>query len=472
MVPKKSSKTTGGAAIMLTALILNRRPRAEFLIVAPTIEIADLAFNQAVGMIQNDPVLKAKFAVAEHLRLIKFRTTGAFLKIKSFDARVVTGSKPAGVLIDELHVIAEMHNADRVMGQLRGGLVSQPEGFLLTITTQSEREPRGVFKSELAKARAVRDGRLQAPILPMLYEFPRDVDWRDTTKWWMVTPNNGWSITVERLVSDYYGAVEAGEEELRRWASQHLNVEIGLALLENSWAGAEFWLEQADPTLTLDELLRRSEVVTMGVDGGGLDDLLGLAVIGRCAVTRDWLIWTRTWAHKIVLDRRKAIASRLLDFEKAGDLTIVEEIGEDIAQIAELAKKVEDTGLLDKVGVDQAGIGAVVDALETDAGIELARIVGISQGWRLSGAIKTLERKLAQRAAWHGAQPIMAWNVGNAKVEPRGNAITITKQAAGTAKIDTLMATFNAVTLMALMPESRRSVYDDIGRRKRLALAA
>jgi len=29
-----------------------------------------------------------------------------FLKVKSFDPKVVTGSKPAGVLLDELHVIA------------------------------------------------------------------------------------------------------------------------------------------------------------------------------------------------------------------------------------------------------------------------------------------------------------------------------------------------------------------------------
>ena len=83
-------------------------------------------------------------------------------------------------------------------------------------------------------------------------------------------------------MADYAAAREKGEAEERRWASQHLNVEIGLALHANRWRGADYWLGAADPSLTLDALLERSDVVTIGIDGGGLDDLFGLAVLGRC----------------------------------------------------------------------------------------------------------------------------------------------------------------------------------------------
>jgi phage terminase large subunit-like protein len=44
--------------------------------------------------------------------------------------------------------------------------------------------------------------------------------------------------------------------------------------------------------------------------------------------------------------------------------------------------------------------------------------------------------------------------VGNARVEPKGNAIVITKQASGTAKIDPLMVAFNAVAWMSANPTS------------------
>ena len=453
LCPKKSSKTTYSAALLLTAVLVSPRPRGEFLFIGPTQEISDLAFKQAAGMIEIDPVLSAKCLIQHHVKKITYRPTGAFLKVKSFSPSVVTGSKPSGVLIDEIHVMGEMNNADRVIGQLRGGLISQPEAFLVNITTQSERAPAGVFKAELMKARKVRDGSLSASILPILYEFPPGIDWRDTSNWWMVTPNRGKSITVERLIEDYGQAQASGEEELRRWASQHLNVEIGLALMSDRWAGADFWEPQARPPITLQTVLSECEVVDIGIDGGGLDDLLGLAVLGRRKEMHEWMLWTHAWAHPSVLERRKSEASRFHDFSEDGDLTLVKQIGDDVTEVADIVAEVEAAGLLDKVGVDPSGLGGILEAIH-DAGVPPEKIIGISQGWKMTGAIKTAERKLAEGVLVHGGQPMMNWCVGNAKVEPRGNAVIITKQAAGFAKIDPLMATFNAVTLMSLNPET------------------
>jgi phage terminase large subunit-like protein len=457
MVPKKSSKTTYAAALMLTAVLVSPRPRAEYLFIGPTQEISDLAFKQAAGMVEIDPVLSAKCLIQHHVKRITYRPTGAFLKIKSFSPTVVTGSKPAGVLIDEMHVIGEMNNADRVVGQLRGGLISQPEAFLVNITTQSERAPAGVFKSELMKARKVRDGQLKAPILPILYEFPPSFEWRDKSKWWMVTPNRGKSITVERLIPDYEQAEASGEEELRRWASQHLNVEIGLALMSDRWAGADFWEAQARKDVTLQSILEDSEVIDVGIDGGGLDDLLGIAVLGRHKLTHKWMLWSHAWAHPSVLERRKSEVSRFNDFSNDGDLTLVKQIGDDIIEVAQIVAEIEQRGLLDKVGVDPHGLGGIVEAMH-DEEVPPEKIVGISQGWKMTGAIKTLERKLAEQAIVHADQPLMNWCVGNAKVEPKGNAVAITKQAAGYAKIDPLMAAFNAVSLMSLNPEASGNI--------------
>jgi phage terminase large subunit-like protein len=342
-------------------------------------------------------------------------------------------------------------------------MASRPEGFVMYSSTQSDEPPAGVFKQKLQYARDVRDGKVVDPaFLPVLYEFPRAMvesgAAREPKNFYVTNPNLGASVDEEFLRRGLAQAENDGEQALRDFLAKHLNVEIGLNLRSDRWAGADFWEDAAEPGLTLDSLLERSEVAVVGIDGGGLDDLLGLAVIGRDRETRKWLLWAHAWAHKIALERRKDIAPRLLDFEKDGDLTMVDVPGDDVAEVARIVCKVRDSGLLPEkngIGVDAAGIGDVVDAL-TAPGCDIAMecIVGVSQGWRLNSAVKTAERKIAAREMVHGGTNLMAWVVGNAKVEAKGNAVMITKQQAGSAKIDPLMAAFDAVSLMSLAPQA------------------
>ena len=125
LAPKKSSKTSYAAALMVTTLLMNERPRAEFLLVAPTVSLAHIAFSQALGMVDKDPdgFLRKRLHVQEHLRKITDRRTKATLEIKAFDTTVLTGVKPTGVVLDELHEIAKVAAAERIIGQLRGGLL-------------------------------------------------------------------------------------------------------------------------------------------------------------------------------------------------------------------------------------------------------------------------------------------------------------------------------------------------------------
>lgn len=465
LVPKKNSKTSAGALLMVVALLLNRRPRAEFLFTAPVQETADTAFSAASGAIALDPVLSAKFHVREHLKTIVHRETKATLEIVTFEPSVVTGRKVAGALIDELHVLGKVPRAAKALLQLRGGMQPFPEAFLFTITTQSDEPPAGVFKDELTRARAVRDGERHGDtLLPVLYEFPKEMQaaqdkpWRDRANWAMVNPNAGRSISISRLVRACETEAAKSDEALKTWASQHLNIEIGIALRHNRWVGADYWEQCGVKALSLEDLLKRSEVVTIGIDGGGLEDMLGLCVLGREEGTGKWLHWARGWVHPIVLERRKAEADLFRQFEGEGDLTIVEHIGDDVEQVADIVDQVERSELLDNIGVDPAGIGDIVDALVAKK-IDEKRIIGIPQGWKLVGTIKTAERKLAGRELVHGSRPMMAWSVGNAKVEPRGNAIIITKQISGSAKIDPLMATFDAVALMSMNPQPRKKKF-------------
>jgi phage terminase large subunit-like protein len=254
LVPKKNSKTTNGALLMLTALLLNERPNASLILTAPVQDVAQLAFDAVAGAIELDPVLKQVLHVRDHLKTIEHRTTKAELQIMSFDPAALTGQKPVAVLVDELHVIAKMGKAASAIRQLRGGMLPFPEAFLAFITTQSEEPPSGVFGAELEKARAIRDGKQAGAMLPVLYEFPEAIQkdqelWRNPDCWPMVTPNAGRSISIPRLVEEMRTAENTSQDELIAWASQHLNLQIGLSLHGGRWSGADFWLDAARPDL-------------------------------------------------------------------------------------------------------------------------------------------------------------------------------------------------------------------------------
>lgn len=477
LVPKKNDKTGGGAAVMMTALFLNKRPRGEFLLIAPSHAVSEIAFSACVGMIEEDDraqrvldgkkgLLKHLFKVQRHLKRITHKDTGAKLSIKTFDQKIVVGGKTVGVLLDEFWELAKHPKAANIIGQLSGGQLPIKEAFRLIISTESDDLPVGVFKEKLGLARQVRDGLVKGGMmLPVLYEFPQRMmksgAWRLPENWGLVNPNLDRSITIVGLTEIWSDAERAGDQEMRRAASQHFNVEIGMGLGTDRWAGADYWERRADKAITLEYILANCEAVVVGIDGGGADDLFGLVVMGREKSTKRWLVWSQGWCFRKVLDRRKSIASTLLDFEKAGELVVIDDNIEgegvipDIPSIIEVVKKVDDAGLLACVAMDPEGLGAMVDAL-ADIGItaEEKRLFGIDQrGHKLMNALRSIERKLIDGSFRHSDSGLMNWCVDNLKIEATATAFRATKAFAGDRKIDLAMAMFDAGDRMSLNPQ-------------------
>lgn len=463
LIPKKNSKSTLAAFIMLTALIMNDRGSAELIILAPTKEVADNSFIPIRDAIKADEELSALLNISEHTKTITHRSTNATLKVVAAESNTVGGKKASWILIDELHLFQKNAGAASMFREATGGLASRPEGCIIYLTTQANEQPCGVFKQKLDYARDVRDGIKQNnKFLPLIYEFPKqmieDGEHLKKENFHIPNPNYGTSVDPVQLEDDFEQSRDGEESDFRDFLAKRLNVEIGINLRANRWAGAEYWLQQSKK-FTLDKLIEQSDVITCGIDGGGLDDLLGFAVLGRHNKSRKWWLWNHAWCNKTAVERRKENAPKYADYEKEKSLTIVERIGDDIDQLAAIAKKCFDSGKLDKIGLDPLGLGGLLDGL-LDAGIPEDKLIAVAQGFKLMGYILTTERKLAEGNLYHAGQGLMTWCVGNARAVVKGNGMMISKQESGVGKIDPLIATFNAVALMSMNPEQAEKEYN------------
>ncbi len=466
MVPKKNSKTTYVAALGLTALYLEEIRNGQMLIIGPSQNIANRCFEQAQGMIRLDEDLSQIFHIQDNVKTISHFETRCKLTVKTFDTGIVTGEIPILTIIDELHELGKKNAAQAVLQQIRGGGITMRGGQVLFITTQSDKRPEGIWRDELKKARAIRDGRAdgQPIMLPVLYEFPEALQkdeefWRNPENWDLILPNLGRSIDRQKLIADYANNGSISPEAEQIWTSQHLNIEIGLGLHSDRWVGSDYWPQATNELIDLDWIVSQCEVVTVGIDPGGHDDLLGLTVIGRLP-NKKWISWSKGWADRIVLERRKLIADSLLKFEEQGDLVLVDNLEtEGYVELAEICTLLKESDLLPEkkgIGIDGSGkaAGLVIDAL-VDAGfVAGGDIVPISQGYKLNSVVALTAIKLKTRSLLHAKQEIVDWCVENAKTELSGNAEIITKKESGGGKIDLLMSLFDAAELMSLHPEA------------------
>ena len=413
-------------------------------------------------MIRADESLSKLCHLRDHVRTIKHIPLGAELKVVAADADVVGGSKASFIFVDELWLFGKKRKSASVLSEALGGLVARPEGFAIFASTHSDEAPAGVMKSKLKQYRDIRDGKKQDNTkLGLLYEFPKKLikskAYLKPENFYITNPNLNRSVSEVWLKQKLQENIEGDSRDLQVFLANHLNVEIDIHLSSDRWAGADIWKDGATPGLTLQDVLDRSEVAVVGIDGGGKDDLFGLTVAGRERGTNKYLCWSHGFALRSALDVRKEIAQTLLDFVREGTLTLTDTLGEMLQAVCDIIAEVEASDLLPAeygIGMDSAQIGALVDALD-DMGIGQPCVTGMNtQSWGMCSAIYTAEFKLHDGQLLHDGSSLMNWCVGNAKTIPLKNTVLITKQASGVCKIDPLISFLLAMKLLEANPSA------------------
>lgn len=456
LIAKKNSKSTIASGIMLTAIILNERHSAQFVIVSPTKETSESSFRPVADMIKADPKLLKMFNVADHGKTITHLGTKATLKVLAFDANTLTGLKATGILVDEIHLLGNKPQADTILREAMGGMLSRPEGFCIYLTTQSSGTPNGIFKQKLEYARAVRDGKvINNQFLPVLYEYPEamllDESYLDPKNWYIPNPNYDASLKIKDLVRQYE-QIKDIRESLQDFLSKHLNVQQTMNLKANNWELFTDLLPRSEIDLSLEELIEQSEVISIGFDGARVYDLAGLTVTGRIKNTTEYLTWSHGWLNRVAIDKNKRSATKLLELEALKEITIVDQEAQQFTEITALIKMIDQSGKLYQIGVDAAGLGNFKTDLE-EAGVDINKIIPIRQGIQLQNYITAVEQLLFKGSIKFARQELIRWQASNTRLISKFNAVMISKEDS-TDKIDNIISMLNSIAIMVTNPPS------------------
>ncbi len=436
---KKNGKSSYAAAIALTKLLLDEDQREHVVLLAATRDQAHIMYDATAAMIRADEGLGRRFQVIEHRHVIKYARTDSKLTAVSAEMAGTVGLNPSLALVDELHLLGATPKGAKLVSQLRTGSVARREPLILSISTAPVDQSAGIFAATYQKARRVIAGEeIDPSFFGWLCEVPQGLDPEEPANWHWSNPSLGFTVTTERLQAELESA-RSDPAALRDFRSQNLNISPDGTAGADRWLPMADWDRAADDTLDLEALLSESLRVYCGIDRGGLDDLSAIAVLGKTKEGQV-LAWTHQWLSRRGYEKRKTV-NNYDEFVTAGELTLFEDGTSDLSEITEIVRQVSASQKLSLTGIDSYAAPDTSEAL-----IALgAEVESVPQGWKLTPVISWFERLLADGTFRHHGSRLLRWNVANAVVTRRGNALEIGKATAvGAGKIDGLAALFDA----------------------------
>lgn len=225
MVPRGNHKTGLGAALMLLHTIgPERRPLGQVICAASDQKQARIALGEAANMLRADRRLERLVKIEDHKNRItntmRDGRGGGWIEAISADGATQHGRTPDFVLMDELHAWKN----GTLWEALITGLTKVRASPRIIITTAG-RGTEGVAFKEYDHARRVALGERDDPAcLPVLFEAPKDADWRDEAVWRAVNPGLRYGYPALGGLREFAHKAETCPIDRASFKQLHLNI--------------------------------------------------------------------------------------------------------------------------------------------------------------------------------------------------------------------------------------------------------
>ncbi len=443
-IPRKNSKTTMAAAIVLVVLCMDQEPGCEAYSAAAERDQARLCFEIVTGMIRNEPLLE------EHAELFKYSLTigdGSY-KALSSEAGSKHGFNAHLVVNDELHA----HRTPELTEVLTTSMGSRRQPLVVHMTTSDFERPNSVCNQKHDHASKVRDGIIKdVAFLPVIYEATIDDDWTDPAVWAKANPNLGISISRDYIERECERAKESPSYE-NTFKRLHLNIRTEQ---ETRFLAMEKWdaCDGALPDLDGKECFG-------GLDLASTSDISALVLafpLEEDAYAVKAFFWI---PEETAVKRSKADRLSYAQWCAAGLIKATDGATCDYSvirhDINELAKQYD----IREIAVDPWNARQLQTQLREEDGWG-DRVIDHRQGFiSMSGPTKDLDRLVISGKLVHGGNPVLRWMASNTVVrtDPAGNLKPDKEKSSE--KIDGIVALIMALGRAALRVENTNPFND------------
>lgn len=449
MLPRGNRKTSLGAALALLHTIgPENQAGGECMVAASDRSQARIAYQEAYHIIGTISHLDGKLNMLDSKNRITNKKTGAFFEAISADARTAHGHTPVFALVDELHAWPKRD----LWEAIKSGLVKVAGSLLMVISTAG-RGHENVAWEFYDYARKVARGEVVDPSwLPVLFETPRDADWRDEEVWHAANP--GMAYGYPDIIGMRQLAREAAEIPAERDAFKQLNLNIWLDHSLSPFIDMMIYDEGADP-VDIDDL--ENEPCWLGVDLSRVNDLSAVVAAWRDGdgyVVHPWFFCPEdSLRHRSERDKVPYVT-----WAEAEEKYIIPTPGNVVDHraiedhIRELCARFD----VREIAFDpHLAHNMMSNLLE-----EGLPAVEMRQGWvTMQPAVDELERAIVGRRFRHGGHPVLRWNFDNIVVKPGEAGGKSFHKGKSKDRIDGAVAAAMAVA-RAAAGESNVSSYD------------
>jgi phage terminase large subunit-like protein len=452
-MPRKSGKSTLGAALALYLLYADGEKGAEIVSAAADTDQARIVFDVARSMVEASPVLRDMTQVYQ--RELVVPGTGGRYRVISAEAGTKHGMNLSGAICDELHVWT-----DRALYDVLGTSTGARDQPLIVILTTAGDDEHGICAEVHRHAMRVLEGVEEDPtLLSIVFAAPDDADPWDEAVWRASNPALGKFRSLEEMRS---AARQAKQVPGREAAFRRLYLNQWGTAASNRWLAPGAW-DACDGPADLDEVLGRPCFV--GLDLASNTDIAAavyvfpfegeqgierVVVLPRFWIPRDRIMAPRMTRDPLIRDRLAAWVQQGLITATGGDTIDLDVIRRAIVEMGERVRIVD-------IGYDRWGANHIVRQLQDD-GFALTPITQSVSA--LSGPMREVERLVLAKILAHGGHPVLRWMERNVAVRADAeNNIKPDKQKSSE-KIDGIVALIMAVGQMVRSPTTV-SVYDE-----------